>query len=300
MEAEKLKAILASHSRWLAGEEGGHRADLRGAGLVGANLSAVDLQGARLEGADLRGANLEGVNLCSAHCEEMNLEGAGLQDADLRRADLRRTNLRYVNLRGADLRGVNLQSAILQGARLEGADLSGADLEGADLRGANLRDADLRRAYMRRADLRRVNLRGADLRGANLDGADLEGAEGLTPLIHAMNTPMAILYSQPGSLRAYKLVDEDYEGPMHGGIRYDVGEEYTAEANDDETESCSYGINLTDLGWCLRHWRPGYHILIVEFMAADIAAIPVGGRKFRVRRCRVVGELDLSDYGLVG
>jgi len=207
-----------------------------------------------------------------------DLTGADLRDMDLRRADLRRADLER-----ADLRRANLEDADLRGAYLYGADLVSANLRNARLEGACLFSANLRHAIFQRADL---------------EDAELSGAEGISPLMYAMTTPMAILRDQPGEIRAYKLVNANYEGPMYGGIRYDVGGEYTAEADDDDCVPCSYGISLADLGWCLEHWRPGYRILIVEFAAKDIAAIPVGGRKFRVSRCRVVGELDLSDYGL--
>ena len=50
---EKLKEIIASHGKWLRCENGGERANLRGADLCGA-----DLCGANLRDADLCGANL--------------------------------------------------------------------------------------------------------------------------------------------------------------------------------------------------------------------------------------------------
>ncbi|QCQ58985.1 pentapeptide [Rheinheimera phage vB_RspM_Barba8A] len=98
MKQEELNLILENHKKWL-NDDGGIRADLRGANLSGANL----------KGADLRGANLRGADLWTAY------------------------------LRGANLRGANLRGANLSGANLRGADLSGADLSGADLSGANLR-----------------------------------------------------------------------------------------------------------------------------------------------------------------
>ena len=91
MDNEKLKEILERHRKWLNDEDGGER-------------------------ANLRGANLRGVNL----------RGADLREADLRGADLREANLRGADLRGADLRGVNLRGADLRGANLRGADLRGA------------------------------------------------------------------------------------------------------------------------------------------------------------------------------
>ena len=106
-----VKDILEKHKKWMNEEDGGERADLRG--------------------ADLRGADLRGANLC----------GANLRDADLRDA-----NLCDAHLRGADLRGANLRGANLCGANLRDADLRDANLCGANLRDADLRDADLRGA----------------------------------------------------------------------------------------------------------------------------------------------------------
>ena len=78
--------ILQRHAKWLKNEEGGERADLRGADLRGA-----DLQDANLRDADLRGSSLRG--------------------SDLQGSDLQGSNLRGANLRGAYLRGSDLQGA---------------------------------------------------------------------------------------------------------------------------------------------------------------------------------------------
>ena len=58
--------VLQRHAKWLKNEEGGEKANLRGADLQGANLRGADLQGADLRGADLRGANLRGADLQGA------------------------------------------------------------------------------------------------------------------------------------------------------------------------------------------------------------------------------------------
>jgi hypothetical protein len=78
MSKEDLAKALEQHQKWLRCEEGGARADLRGADLRGANLS-----GANLSGANLSGANLSGADLRCA-----NLSGANLSGADLRCANL--------------------------------------------------------------------------------------------------------------------------------------------------------------------------------------------------------------------
>ena len=88
---EKLNSIIASHGKWLRDEEGGKRANLRGANLVGANLIGANLIGANLRGANLRGANLIGANLIGADLVDADLEGANLVDANLVGANLDKT-----------------------------------------------------------------------------------------------------------------------------------------------------------------------------------------------------------------
>lgn len=67
-------------------------------------------------------------------------------------------------------------------------------------------------------------------------------------------------------------------------------------ANTDEHVECGSGINVATLAWCLRERLPGFRILIVAFKASDIAAIPwTGNGKFRLHRCRVVGEYEEDD-----
>ena len=198
------------------------------------------------------------------------------------RADLSRAALSRANLSGANLSLANLSLADLFRADLSGANLSGADLSGANLSGANLSGADLS---------------GADLSGADLSLADLSRAKGCNPY---RVTPLLVLLDQPGPIRAYKLVTAAGVGPFNGGITYAIGEESSvSEANTDTTLQCGAGINLATLDWCMREWREGYRILVAEFFASDIAAIPVAtDGKFRVRKCRIVGEKDLVEIGL--
>ncbi len=110
---EKLNEIIASHGKWLRDEEGGERANLRGADLSGANLSDAYLSGAYLSGAYLSGADLSDADLSDADLSDADLSGANLSDADLRGADLR-----GAYLRGADLRDADLSGAYLSGANL--------------------------------------------------------------------------------------------------------------------------------------------------------------------------------------
>ena len=83
MMNEELKKIIEKHEKWMKGQDGGERADLRGANLCGANLYGANLRGANLRGANLCGANLYGANLRGANLCGANLYGANLCDADL-------------------------------------------------------------------------------------------------------------------------------------------------------------------------------------------------------------------------
>jgi hypothetical protein len=137
MTKKEIAVILEDHKKWLD-DDGGKRADLRGA-----NLREADLR-------------------------EANLRWANLSEADLSEADLREANLRWADLSGADLSEANLRWADMSGANLSEAYLSGADLREANLRWANLSEADLSGADLRGADLREANLCGANLSRANL------------------------------------------------------------------------------------------------------------------------------------
>jgi hypothetical protein len=197
-------------------------------------------------------------------------------------------NLTDAYLRGAYLRGANLTDAYLRGAYLRGANLRGANLTGANLRGAYLRGAYLRGAYLRGA-----YLRGANLTGANLGGANLGGAKGIAPERY---NDLLLLLDQVGKIRAYKLVTADLTSPIKtdNPIIYEIGSTVEAEANTDPHQDCGAGINLATLPWCLREYSPGQRILICEFTAKDIAAIPHGDGKFRVHKAKVIREVEVE------
>ena len=89
MNANELKNILKLHKKWLNNEEGGLKANLRGAILYRADLRGAILCRVDLRGADLRGANLRGATLYRADLREADLRGADLSGADLRGANLR-------------------------------------------------------------------------------------------------------------------------------------------------------------------------------------------------------------------
>ena len=78
MKQEELQEILDAHGKWIDGEYGGARADLRGANLRDANLRRADLSGADLRRADLSGADLRRADLFGANLSGADLFGANL------------------------------------------------------------------------------------------------------------------------------------------------------------------------------------------------------------------------------
>ena len=69
MYKEELQEILKKHKKWLAGEDGGVRANLRRANLREADLREADLREADLREADLRRADLRRADLSGANLD---------------------------------------------------------------------------------------------------------------------------------------------------------------------------------------------------------------------------------------
>ena len=251
-----------------------------------------------VEAAVKSGASLNLASLDGASLNRALLDGASLVGASLNRASLDGASLVGASLNRALLDGASLVGASLNRASLGGASLVGALLDGASLNRASLNRASLNGALLNRASLNRALLDGALLNRASLNRASLDGAKGINP--HRC-TPLLMLLDQPGKIRAYKLVTKDGVGPFNGGITYKSGKDYEVkDANTDISEQCAAGINLATLDWCIKEWKDGYRILIAEFTVKDIAAIPTANDgKFRVHRCRIVGEKDLVEIGLV-
>ena len=154
--------------------------------------------------------------------------------------------------------------------------------------------AAVEKAARNGADLRSANLRFANLGSADLRYADLGFAKGVSP---ERSNELLLLREQVGKIRAYKLVTADLKSPIHSEnpITYEIGSTVQAEADTNEAKDCGAGINLATLPWCLNEHRDGRRILVCEFTAKDIAAIPNADGKFRVHKAKVVKELDLTE-----
>ena len=113
MDAIDPTDILAKHKAWLAGAEGGQRADLSDADLTDADLTRANLTRANLTRANLTDANLTDADLADAY-----LADAYLTRANLTRANLTDANLTRANLTDADLTGAYLADAYLADAYL--------------------------------------------------------------------------------------------------------------------------------------------------------------------------------------
>ena len=137
------------------------------------------------------------------------------------------------------------------------------------------------------------SLHRADLCGADLHGANLCGAEGVDPRLH---NHLLAMFCQPGKIRAYKLVTKNGKGPTYPSLTYEVGMTLKEQNyNSDPFVDCGAGLNLATLPWCMQRYTPGMRILVAEFTAKDIVAIPwFSDGKFRVKRCKIVDEVDFE------
>jgi uncharacterized protein YjbI with pentapeptide repeats len=205
-----------------------------------------------------------------------------------------RANLTRANLYGADLSGANLYGANLYGADLSKANLYGANLSGADLSKADLSGANLTRANLSGANLSGANLYGADLTKANLYGANLSGANFKKTILEGINwlAYIGIVPDHQGTARAYKVVTKEGTGPFQGGINY-LGEDvFESELDTNDNIQCSQGIHLATFRWCLDNKGEERRLFMFSFNVRD-SVCPIGSDgKFRVRKCRRIGECD--------
>lgn len=253
MESTMLQEVLDMHRKYLRGEDGGERADLRG----------VDLRDAYLRDAYLRRANLRGVDLRGA-----NLSRACIGDADLRGANLRRADLPYADLRGANLRD--------------------ADLRGANLCDADLSDADLSRAILSDAGLSRADLRGAFLSGANLSGAILSGAKGLLSPIDFLDANFE--RTEQGYI-AYKTFGA-YHRPPDGWL-IEKGAVIEEVVNFNRTSDCGCGVNVATLYWVRRKCvGPVWKVLIEWPWLAGVCVPYSTDGKIRCEKVRLLEKVQ--------
>ena len=147
---------------------------------------------------------------------------------------------------------------------------------------------------------RSADLSGTYLSRADLSGANLWRAKGYRPE-HC--SALAALPYMTGPIQAFKMVNAEGEGYVNGGIKYPVGGVVTdPNANTDPHTQYAAGLNVADLPWVLRNWVESYRILLVEFTAKDIAAIPhETDGKFRLHRLTVVKDItdDLRANGVL-
>jgi hypothetical protein len=210
------------------------------------------------------------------------------------KASLQSAKLQYAKLQSANLQDANLQDAKLQYANLQYANLQSAKLQSANLQYANLQYANLQSA----------KLQYAKLQSANLQDAKLLNVQGLMPLAFQ---PLQLLKFQPGPIRMFKMVSEEYMSPVQNRnkLRYQIGDQLEVlDADTNPQNDCAAGINVATLDWLYREYHSeifdeNRRLVEVEFTATDIACIPhASNGKIRVFRCKVVAEHDWREIGL--
>lgn len=128
----------------------------------------------------------------------------------------------------------------------------------------------------------------------------------LKPVIVTEKNIRDITTMYPGTpLLAYKVVR--FNGappskPYHGIGLYKIGGTYyEPRASTDVNEDCARGLHVATKHWIKTQFEAsiGFHaaddvLLTVSFTPSDIAAIPVGTRKFRLFRMTVVSAEPIT------
>ena len=99
----------------------------------------------------------------------------------------------------------------------------------------------------------------------------------------------------PSKLYAFRLVDEKRRSPYSSNkLTFVDGDSYEVkDAETNEDISCAKGLGVATFEWCLKHRKPGWKVLKVEFEVRDIAAIPKKTNgKFRLHRCKIISTVD--------
>ncbi len=122
MTFDELQQIIRLHNKYLAEEDGGEKACLKGAELFGALMAEANLSGANFDGANIRRAllwhaNLEGAIFDGVFCKRANMEDANLKNASFKGAHMKGANLTRADLRGANFSNADMEDVILAGAK---------------------------------------------------------------------------------------------------------------------------------------------------------------------------------------
>jgi hypothetical protein len=142
----------------------------------------------------------------------------------------------------------------------------------------------------KRANLSYANLSYADLCSANLSSAKLDKTilDGINWLAW-----LGIVPDHQGTARAYKMTTKDGVGPFNGGINYLEKDAFEVPVvNGDVNVHCAQGINLATFQWCLWQKQEGYRLFMFSFNVKDAVCPMASDGKFRVKKCRKVGECD--------
>ena len=100
-------------------------------------------------------------------------------------------------------------------------------------------------------------------------------------------------------LRAWKYL-KNGKSPYRKSS-YKIGKVYAEkDYSTDERITCDKGLNVATLQWCLNDSQSDSEFIEVEFYTKDIIAVPFAtDGKFRVHRCKIIGEKDLKKIGLI-
>ena len=103
----------------------------------------------------------------------------------------------------------------------------------------------------------------------------------------------------------YKAVRKEYNkyySDYDNNFTYEIGKKKEEKCDTDITETCSYGINISNLNWAIdygKNWCD-LAILEVETKIADIVMPEDTDGKVRTSKIKVLREVPLEECGLYG
>ena len=130
-------------------------------------------------------------------------------------------------------------------------DLSHASFGGNALQNVTFNECNLSNTSFSRSKIRNTEFVDCNLSEIYLNDADLtkEQIKKLQRKNH-----LSILFDLPGTLYAYKFVDNHYQ-TTYQNFQYEIGKSYdfTKETNSNPLATCGPGLNVATIDWCIKN-----------------------------------------------
>ena len=265
--------------------------------------------------------NLTHKNLSNQTFKEIDFSDSTFNDADLSNSTFidclfKETYGDHTNMRNSKFIRCTMREAIFLYA-----DTSNATFQDCNMYRINFKKSRMHYTkFTGETTLRMSNFRGADLieaefgleviiAGIQWRNAHLLGSKGLSKYMIQANHKFDIAEDDE-KLYMFKLIDHNWGGPFHGGIKYEIGGTYTEDRRPhvEETDPWALhgpGLAVADLDWVIREWVAtgmsfDWHLLKVSFYKKDIKVKPYNkDGKMQLHKMTIEKEIKFEDLGFV-